>query len=168
MLYFTGLTANRNLVRILHIACVNRLHRIGPDKLIQVPASSQALSWGMQSMIAESQFNRSTLDCMTLLRRRLKQTLGVNIRLSQPDAPEQLVKHASDCEQAEIRELGQRLHQLLTPDAPEPVLPQVTLAQGAIESRTYKAERKPVAEPEPQSRKPGGSVRVYRGQVISN
>lgn len=121
---------------------------------------------GVHSMIAESQFNRSTLDCMTLLRRRLKQASGVNIRLSQPDAPEQLVKHASDCDQADIRELGQRLHQLLTPETPAPVTPQVNLGQGAIESRTYKADRKTEAEPEPSERKPGGSVRVYRGQVI--
>ncbi|SDU11843.1 hypothetical protein [Halopseudomonas salegens] len=121
-------------------------------------------------MIAESQFNRSTLDCMTLLRRRLKQTLGVSIRLSQPDAPEQLVKHANDCDQADIRELGQRLNALLTPEAHEevhePVTPVVTLAQGAIESRTYKPDRQTEAEQEPSGRKPGGSVRVYRGQVI--
>ncbi|TVP88615.1 MAG: hypothetical protein EA348_10365 [Pseudomonadaceae bacterium] len=121
---------------------------------------------GVQSMIAESQFNRSTLDCMTLLRRRLKQTLGVNIRLSQPDAPEQLVKHASGCDQDDIRELGQRLHQLLTPEAPEPAIPPVNLGQGAIESRTYKADRKVEPAPVPSQHKPGGSVRVYRGQVI--
>ena len=40
-------------------------------------------------MIAEAQFNRATLDCMTALRRQLKRTLGVTIRLGDPDAVEE-------------------------------------------------------------------------------
>ena len=41
-------------------------------------------------MIAEAQFNRATLDCMTALRRQLKRTLGVTIRLGDPDAVEEV------------------------------------------------------------------------------
>ena len=59
-------------------------------------------------MIAEAQFNRATLDCMTALRRQLKRTLGVTIRLGDPDAVESMIGLSRDSSSAEIRELVRR------------------------------------------------------------
>ncbi|WVM89329.1 hypothetical protein UMZ34_01135 [Halopseudomonas pachastrellae] len=45
-------------------------------------------------MIAEAQFNRATLDCMTALRRQLKRSLGITVRLGDPDAVEHMIDSA--------------------------------------------------------------------------
>ena len=117
-------------------------------------------------MIAETQFNRSTLDCMTLLRRRLKQTQGISIRLSQPDAAEQLIQHATESTHADIQALGQRLARLLVPVAAPSPTP--ALAQGAIAARTWQADRDPGYREDDKPASQTGSLRIYRGRVIQD
>lgn len=118
-------------------------------------------------MIAEAQFNRATLDCMTALRRQIKRTLGVTIRLGDPDAVESMIGLSRDCTSAEIRELGSRLADMVKPGtedhSPSP------LAQGAIASRQFQHREENIARLEAEAQHgeaPSGSVRIYRGQVI--
>jgi len=117
-------------------------------------------------MIAEAQFNRATLDCMTTLRRHIKRSLGVSVRLSEPDAVENMIGLSRDCPFADIRELGDRLAEMVTPTAAEPA--ESMVAQGAIAARRYQnnAQRKACAPEEPIHATPSNSVRIYRGQVI--
>ena len=53
--------------------------------------SSGAQFEGDSNMIAETQFNRPTLNCMVALRRRLKQTMGVTIQMGHPQALENMI-----------------------------------------------------------------------------
>lgn len=115
-------------------------------------------------MIAEAQFNRATLDCMTSLRRHIKRSLGVNVRLSEPDAVENMIGLSRNCPFADIRELGSRLADMVSPAEPEPEDSMV--AHGAIAARQYQAQAKTAAQEEPAPAKPSGSVRIYRGQII--
>ena len=115
-------------------------------------------------MISEAQFNRGTLDCMTALRRRLKQDLGIVIRLAEPNAVERMLQLSRDSELDEIRELGIRLSGLLAPvSSPD----EAVLAQGAIAARRYRDRN---SRPSETDREPSAattaSVRIYRGQVI--
>lgn len=117
-------------------------------------------------MISEAQFNRGTLDCMTALRRRLKQDMGIVIRLAEPDAVERMLQISRDSALDDIRELGMRLSGLLAPLAdPE----EAVLAQGAIAARRYQPrETRPVEVNDEPSPTASTSVRIYRGQVIRN
>lgn len=117
-------------------------------------------------MIAEAQFNRATLDCMTALRRRLKQSLGVTIHLSEPDAAEHMIDLSRDCTQDDIRDLGKRLASMLEPIAPEPE--EAFGLQSAIAARQRQMSQPRATRPsEPAPASMGtGSVRIYRGQVI--
>ena len=118
-------------------------------------------------MIAEAQFNRATLDCMTALRRQLKRTLGVTIRLGDPDAVESMIGLSRDSSSAEIRELGTRLADMIRPGQEDQA--QSPLAQGAIASRQFQHRQENRARLEAESEHaeaPSGSVRIYRGQVI--
>ncbi|GGE31121.1 hypothetical protein GCM10007421_01040 [Halopseudomonas oceani] len=117
-------------------------------------------------MIADAQFNRATLDCMTALRRQIKRTLGVTIRLGDPDAVESMIGLSRDSSSAEIRELGSRLADMVKPDHDDGPSP---LAQGAIASRQFQHRQENIARLEAESEAgeaPAGSVRIYRGQVI--
>lgn len=116
-------------------------------------------------MFTEAQFNRSTLECMTILRRRLKQELGVTVRLSDEGAAEQMISLSATSAEKDTRELGRRLSGMITV-APEPPQ-QVAFGQGAIASR--QRQRQGMTAPEAQPTKlPQGSsaVRIYRGQVV--
>ncbi|MGI3131187.1 hypothetical protein ACRSLK_12440 [Halopseudomonas pachastrellae] len=118
-------------------------------------------------MIAEAQFNRATLDCMTALRRQLKRSLGVTVRLGDPDAVEHMIGLSRDSSELEIRELGSRLAGLV--NAPEPAAQPSPLAQGAIAARQFQHRQENMARLEAdtdQGHAPSGSVRIYRGQVI--
>ncbi len=117
-------------------------------------------------MIAEAQFNRATLDCMTSLRRHIKRSLGVTVRLGDPDAVENMIGLSKDCPFADIRELGNRLAEMVTPVVAQPE--ESMVAQGAIAARQYhaSAQRRASAAEEPTPAAPSGSVRIYRGQVI--
>ena len=103
-------------------------------------------------MIAEAQFNRATLDCMTALRRQLKRTLGVTIRLGDPDAVESMIGLSRDSSSAEIRELGTRLADMIRPGQDDQT--QSPLAQGAIEQQsTYSPNTNPCIRRPPTSAK---------------
>ncbi|MEH6566166.1 MAG: hypothetical protein V7756_12630 [Halopseudomonas sp.] len=114
-------------------------------------------------MIADAQFNRATLDCMTALRRQLKRSLGVTVRLGDPDAVESMIGLSRSCAEADIQQLGNRLAEML---APTPEAEESMVAQGAIAARQYQPERKRAVPEQPVSAAPSGSVRIYRGQVI--
>lgn len=115
-------------------------------------------------MITEAQFNRGTLDCLTALRRRIKQDLGVTIRLAEPDAVERMLALSTASDSDEMRELGARLSGLIAP--PSPVENDVLLAQGAIASRQYQPRAARVTEASAERAAASTSVRIYRGQVI--
>ena len=117
-------------------------------------------------MIAEAQFNRATLDCMTRLRRHIKRSLGITVRLGDPDAVENMIGLSKDCPIADIRELGNRLAEMVTPAPSEPE--ESMVAQGAIAARQYQpsAQRRTRETEAPAPAAASGSVRIYRGQVI--
>lgn len=118
-------------------------------------------------MFTEAQFNRNTLECMTALRRRLKQELGITVRLSDTDAVEHMIRLSKDSREGDVRELGLRLADMTTPAAePEP---ELQLGQGAIASRQRLLQQAPSAHVErPPAAQQGDSapVRIYRGQVV--
>ncbi|GGC98566.1 hypothetical protein [Halopseudomonas salina] len=116
-------------------------------------------------MFTEAQFNRSTLECMTILRRRLKQELGVTIRMSEEGAADAMIQLSTSSQQSDIRELGQRLLNMIRIE-PEPEQP-AAFGQGAIASRQRLMQGINTAEAAPASRPQGPStVRIYRGQVV--
>jgi hypothetical protein len=115
-------------------------------------------------MIEEAQFNRATLDCMTMLRRRLKHDLGVIIHLGEPDALRRLVEVSRESGDDGVRELGRQLAEMIRPPAkPEP---EPAMGQGAIAARQYQSRAARPSEPEETRVQPSASVRIYRGQVI--
>ncbi|MFT6431798.1 MAG: hypothetical protein ACJATR_002927, partial [Halopseudomonas sp.] len=72
------------------------------------------------SMLTEAQFNRSTLECMTILRRRLKQELGITVRLSQEGAATEMIRLSATSTQEDLRELGQRLSGMVAEEPERP------------------------------------------------
>ncbi|WP_373185979.1 hypothetical protein [Halopseudomonas sp.] len=115
-------------------------------------------------MFTEAQFNRSTLECMTVLRRRLKQDLGVTIRLSEEGAAEQMIRLSATSTENDIRELGQRLSDMITV-TPEPDQ-QAAFGQGAIASRQRRMQEITPRETAPALTGAPSAVRIYRGQVV--
>lgn len=118
-------------------------------------------------MFTEAQFNRSTLECMTALRRRLKQELSVTVRLSDVDAVEHMIRLSRDSRLGDIRELGLRLVDLTTPEA-KPEM-EMQLGQGAIASRQRLLQQTPgpnFEAPPPSQHSDSVPVRIYRGQVV--
>lgn len=87
------------------------------------------------------ELNKELLDCMQALRRRLRQELGVDVRLSQTDAISALLEGGLKSDDVQTRGLAQRLAQLS--DSAPPVAPTPVTAEA-----------------------PGASLRVYRGQRI--
>lgn len=116
-------------------------------------------------MFTEAQFNRSTLECMTILRRRLKQDLAITIRLSESGAADAMIRLSATSQQEDIRELGQRLSAMIATE-PEPAqLP--AFGQGAIASRQWEARQTTPPETTTSHPSPAPSaVRIYRGQVV--
>jgi len=116
-------------------------------------------------MFTEAQFNRSTLECMTVLRRRLKQELGVTIRLSEEGAASEMIRLSATSQQSDIQELGKRLSSMV---ATEPEPPQkAAFGQGAIASRQRPMQGTAKPEPVPENFAQGNSaVRIYRGQIV--
>ncbi|MHB0765115.1 hypothetical protein ACYCFC_12170 [Stutzerimonas sp. NM35] len=91
------------------------------------------------------EFNKAVLDCMRMLRRRLREEQHLDIRLSQPDAISAMLA-ACLCSSDELtRDLGKQLATYR--DQPLPVLP--ISASPADEVRQ-------------------ASIRIYRGQRIIN
>jgi hypothetical protein len=115
-------------------------------------------------MIDEARFNRDTLERMTGLRRRIKQELGVTIRLSEPDALEQLLELSRSSQDATLQALGKELAEIISPAIVPPVEP--VMAQGAIASRQYHGRTERLVDiVHPPNQAPAG-VRIYRGQVV--
>ncbi|MGQ7956776.1 hypothetical protein ACUTAF_03480 [Pseudomonas sp. SP16.1] len=93
------------------------------------------------------ELNKALLDCMQALRRRLRDELAVDIRLSQSDAVVALLGGCLQSSDEETRRLGQRLAELTDQRPPTPAA-------------------KPVANVALPQAAPSGSVRIYRGQRV--
>jgi len=96
------------------------------------------------------------LDCMKRLRRRLREELAVDIRMSQPNAINTMLSACLTSTSEETRQLGRLLAQYS--DRPfEPVAdgPTPRLQAGH-----------PLLIEEPQARPASGSLRMYRGQRV--
>lgn len=118
-------------------------------------------------MFTEAQFNRSTLECMTALRRRLKQELGITVKLSDVDAVEHMLHLSQHSHLEDIRELGLRLAAMTTLEsAPQP---EMHLGQGAIAARQRLLHQTPgpgFEAPRPARQTDSAPLRIYRGQVV--
>ncbi|HWV10719.1 hypothetical protein [Pseudomonas sp.] len=102
------------------------------------------------------ELNREVLDCMKSLRRRLRDELAVDIRMSQPDAVTSMLSACLTSASEETRQLGKRLasysDQPFETPADEP-------------APRFQAGRPLLVEtPPPPSTSP--SVLVYRGQRV--
>ncbi len=112
-------------------------------------------------MITEVHFNRTTLDCMTTLRRRIRQDTGINVSLADPGAAEELIRLSSSSQSPDVRALGSQLANIL---APSTAIEQS--APGVIASRRLAAQNPRQAPLPTQPEAPSSSVRIYRGQIV--
>lgn len=114
------------------------------------------------------ELNKAVLDCMQALRRRIRDELCVDIRLSQPDAVEAMLMACLRSSDQETRNLGIRLAEMSDfqgqAKATEPAAPtqQYRGHVRSIDSVTSAVSATPVAHEEA----PRGSVRMYRGQRV--
>ena len=108
------------------------------------------------------ELNKAVLDCMNSLRRRLREELAVDIRLSQPDAVEAMLLACLRSSDPETRSLGVHLAELsdfhAAATSPEPAHPSRQYRGHELLETTQQR-----VEEEPR----GSSVRMYRGQRIS-
>lgn len=58
------------------------------------------------------ELTKAVLDCMQVLRRRLREEQGVDIRLSQPEAIPAMLEACASSASEETRQLGERLAEL--------------------------------------------------------
>ncbi|MFP6847390.1 MAG: hypothetical protein VCA57_01710 [Pseudomonas sp.] len=100
------------------------------------------------------ELNREVLDCMKSLRRRLREEQAVDIRMSQPDAINQMLSACLTSSNEETRQLGQMLARYNDLPFAEPATPQRMQAGH------------PLLAEEIDQRPPSGSVRMYRGQRV--
>lgn len=96
------------------------------------------------------ELNKAVLDCMQSLRRRLREEMSIDIRLSQPDAINAMLSACLNSNNEETRQLGQKLAQFS--DNPTAFTPPSKPLQNAIVP--------------PQPTAPTGSLRMYRGQRV--
>lgn len=102
------------------------------------------------------ELNREVLDCMKRLRRRLREELAVDIRMSQPDAITTMLSACLTSTSEETRQLGQLLAQY----SDQPFAP-------ATEGSTPRLQAgHPLLNEEPQAKPTSGSLRMYRGQRV--
>ncbi|MBP8185971.1 MAG: hypothetical protein KAX95_08800 [Pseudomonas sp.] len=73
------------------------------------------------------ELNKAVLDCMQTLRRRLRDELAVNIRLSQPDAINAMLLACLESSVESTRELGSELTELTGIQLPPPPLSEEQL-----------------------------------------
>ena len=96
------------------------------------------------------ELNREILDCMKSLRRRLREELALDIRLSQADAVGAMLAACLGSNDEDTRRLGQRLARYSDqPFAPAAEQAAQTVQDGAATERPSRA-----------------SQRIYRGQRI--
>lgn len=90
------------------------------------------------------EFNKAVLDCMQQLRRRLREEMQLDIRLSQPDAIQTMLTACLCSGDESTRDLGKQLACLSDVLAPD------------------------VTKPSPSEQHTGHqpSVRIYRGQRV--
>ena len=101
------------------------------------------------------ELNKAVLDCMQALRRRLREELNQDIRLSQPDAVEAMLLACLRCNDQVTRDLGIRLAELSDFHGASKPAPQPAYHNQAPEV--------PAAFTQPAQ---AGSVRMYRGQRV--
>jgi len=100
------------------------------------------------------ELNREVLNCMKDLRRRLRDELAMDIRMSQPDAVELMLSACLTSSNQETRQLGQLLAQYS--DRPVEDFAAMPAEQ----------ESQPPLLEDVDQRPAGGSVRIYRGQRV--
>jgi hypothetical protein len=101
------------------------------------------------------ELNREVLDCMMSLRRRLREELAVDIRMSQPDAINSMLSACLTSGNEETRQLGQLLAQYSDRPFGEPAItPRMQAGHPLLVDDL--AQRPPTS----------GSVRMYRGQRV--
>ena len=107
------------------------------------------------------ELNKAVLDCMQSLRRRLREELSVDIRLSQPDAVEAMLLACLRSSDQDTRNLGIRLAELSD-------FQQASAQPAAAQaSRQYRGHELPEqAAPAQDDAARGHSVRMYRGQRV--
>jgi hypothetical protein len=96
------------------------------------------------------ELNKAVLDCMQTVRRRLRQELELDIRLSQQDAVGRMLEACLQSSSSELRQLGEQLARLSETEVHAPPAPAVA----------------PAPRIQPDVPAPGPSVRIYRGQRI--
>lgn len=102
------------------------------------------------------ELNREILDCMKSLRRRLREELAVDIRMSQPGAINSMLSACLASTSEETRRLGQLLAQYNDrPFQTEPAAPAPRHQAGH-----------PLLVEDRAGRPSSGSVRMYRGQRV--
>lgn len=100
------------------------------------------------------ELNKAVLDCMQALRRRLREELNQEIRLSQPDVIESMLLACLHSNDPETRKLGIQLAEL-------------TEFHGTSKPATPTPAQRPVeTSPNLESDAHAGSVRMYRGQRV--
>lgn len=96
------------------------------------------------------ELNKAVLDCMQSLRRRLRDEMSIDIRLSQPDAITAMLSACLSSSNEDTRQLGQKLAQFS--DNPNIIIASSTTVQSDIAPIQPKAAT--------------GSLRMYRGQRV--
>jgi hypothetical protein len=100
------------------------------------------------------ELNREVLDCMMSLRRRLREELAVDIRISQPDAINSMLCACLTSSNEQTRQLGQLLAQYSDrPFAPPSATPRMQAGHPLLVDNLAQQPA-------------GGSVRMYRGQRV--
>jgi hypothetical protein len=107
------------------------------------------------------ELNKAVLDCMQALRRRLREELSVDIRLSQADAVEAMLMACLRSNDQDTRNLGIRLAELSDFHAPKQ--PQI---QPPRQYRGHELPEPPAAPLATSEENRGHSVRMYRGQRV--
>lgn len=113
------------------------------------------------------ELNKAVLDCMQSLRRRLREELSVDIRLSQPDAVEAMLLACLRSSDQDTRNLGIRLAELsdFQQAAAQPAAAQASRQYRGHELPEHTAPA-PAPAPAQDEAARGHSVRMYRGQRV--
>lgn len=109
------------------------------------------------------ELNKAVLDCMQSLRRRLRDEMSMDVRLSQPDAVEIMLLACLRSNDQETRQLGVRLAELSDFHAPEPK------PEPSHPIRQYRGHELPEQDSTPlvvEEEHRSHSVRMYRGQRV--
>lgn len=109
------------------------------------------------------ELNKAVLDCMQSLRRRLREELSVDIRLSQPDAVEAMLMACLRSSDQETRNLGIRLAEL---SDFQQAAAQPAAAQPNRQYRGHELPERAAPAPVQDDDARGHSVRMYRGQRV--